>query len=233
MTLDRKAEGYRRKQRQRLNAVKRTLLMYPSSAVAPLVSGDDLVVDSFTGVNGVDLQDHAPDTNVPGNPWVVYSPNFQTNRWEIDTNAAELQGGFSQSVIAGIDVARSDELRVEATLVLADTNVAGHSGPGVRIDQPPALTTISGIFLEERNASAEIRLYEPDTNTVHATFAGPVIVGDVLRITMSGNTITGFQNGVQRVQVVTANHAGQTGVGILGSKSGANWAWDDFLAEVL
>ena len=209
------------------------MLLLQASSLA-LVSGDVLVRDTFQDTDNTDLQDHSPDANLHGNPWVVNCPNPQINRWEVESNQAKNNGSWAQTVIAKINVERSDELHVEVTLKALDVNAAASCGPGVRIAPAGALTTITGIYVRVINGGAGIQLRSYGAGGVLDTWVGAVSVGDVIRITMSGNTITGYQNGVQRVQAVTADHAGNTSVGFGGTKQGTPvWEWDDFLAKIL
>ncbi len=208
------------------------MLLLQASSLA-LVSGDVLVRDTFQDTDNADLQDHSPDANLHGNPWVVNSPNPQINRWEVESNQAKHNGSWGQSTVVKINVECSDELLVQIALKAIDTNMAASSGPGVRIAQAGPLTTIGGIFVMVMDGGAGLALFDYSVGVL-GTYVGAISVGDIIRITMSGNTITGYQNGVQRVQAATAAFAGNTSVGFGGTKQGATvWEWDDFLAKIL
>jgi hypothetical protein len=83
------------------------------------------VTDSFTAVNGTLLSAHAPDVNVPGNPWVITSYTSPTPPAPtVQNGRATVAAGANRHLQATIDAGASD-VRVAADYVIGTANGLG------------------------------------------------------------------------------------------------------------
>lgn len=95
-------------------------------SAAPIVSSvavQTLILDTFEDSDGTDLEDHAPDTNLPGGSWQDYSPDADPLNANINGNRARLQdNGDGQTRDAVIDCGIDDGIRITGTFVLNGIN---------------------------------------------------------------------------------------------------------------
>jgi len=182
-----------------------------------------IIQDSFTDVNGTDIDAHTPDLDTPGGGWVTGEP---ANIIEIASNELEWQGAGGVNREAAIATGLLDLYDVQ--MELRQLAPATTLGVGVRC---AAAGTGTGVYLLVSNAG--ISLLSTASGPFGSNFADVPVVGNLYRIELSGNTINGYLNGTLRVTGVTADYAADGSAGIRGNGGNGLLTIDNFVVRDL
>lgn len=166
------------------------------------------VFDTFTGTNGTDLSDHAPDVDVVGNGW-NQSP---VNGFELDGSGAAKWA--SSGNIALLDARSSDQqVTVNFTPGGADNRISVFA----RSNGALSTTTLYNINFRSGDAGGTVKLYKVVSGSVTelASVSYAVTLGSTYEIMVEalGTSIKVYVNSVEIIAVTdssitSGNYAG-------------------------
>ena len=170
-----------------------------------------LLFDSLTDSNDVAIADHTPEK---GGPWVANS-----GTWTIQNNQLRESTGGSKTTV--IDVEQADVIFQATWSVLA----ASDAGIVARyVDASNYLILVVDSITNFMILWKQVSGSWSQADSAAVVFAA----NDVIKLTASGTTITGFVNGTQKVQATVTDHATATKYGFFSNAAAYNSIrWDD------
>ena len=186
---------------------------YPGSPGVRVVqpggeAAEPLIYDTFTDADDTLLEAHAPDINIPGNPWV------SGNKWKIVGNTGRLVDNTFYSTELLINTGRTG-YRVTAKIVLASAPSANIRGIVVRNDGANNGVPNASQFKAGLLYNANRFEIQEGSSTVRATAAFVVTPGVAYTIVVEcvGSTISATVNGGVPISYALATEVGRSYIG--------------------
>jgi len=169
----------------------------------------------------VDTFDRADSSSSIGSPsdggvaWVIQG----TATWGIGTNMARMVSGSGEQWITR-DASASD-----GDVYFTTQNAPADGGLCARVTDQN-----NGLLVVVNDVSNNLKLYKLVSGTytqLGSTYSGAVANADVIKLTMSGSSLTVYQNGVSRITATDSAFSTNTKHG-LRSFADTNARWDDW-----